>query len=233
MRKSAVLLVASSAFVAILAACSSSSSSADKPKLPEISADKLGQGCSGFGTSPGDSASFKDGDCQGGYCLVDLTGNVDLANFPSYCSADCDVYSCPTGYICKEVTLGDTKHACFIDPNAPQPVDAGTCEEPSGKYRVTATSTTDSGFCPAIQPTSITIDTKDAGSGCTESWDPDACTLTQVCSTTDAQGFTTKATYVITSTAGESDATATLTVVFSGGGADPATCTYDATYTKQ
>ena len=87
--------------------------------LPQISADKLGKSCSGFGTSVGDTAAFKSADCQGGICLV------DGRTIESYCSADCDVSACPAGYLCQSVTLGAAKRACFRDPNAKAP-DAST-----------------------------------------------------------------------------------------------------------
>jgi len=94
----------------------------DTSSLPEIPADQLGAACSGFGTSPGDSALFDSDMCPAGACLADARTGFDL-----YCSADCDNARCPKGYLCQDVSLGGPKRACFRDPNPPpDTTDAGT-----------------------------------------------------------------------------------------------------------
>ena len=210
--------------LAVSYGCSSSSSSSDQPKLPGVSADKLGQICTGFGTSPGDTATFKDdADCKAGYCLVDLTGNEIL----SYCTADCDVYSCPSGYVCNPVTLGDTKHACFVDPNAP---DAGVCTQPTGTYS-THFVARDTTSCPPLADNTVTYDLKDAGTGCEQSFDQASCTFTTNCTQTSPNG-TVQTTDVVTVPVDNSTLTDVLTVVYSGGGQN-LTCIYDVSDTKR
>jgi hypothetical protein len=100
---------------------SSDGGAGDPSSLPEIPADQLGASCSGFGTSPGDSALFSSDMCPAGACLVDARTSFEL-----YCSADCDSARCPSGYLCQDVTVGGPKRACFRDPNAPPTTDAGT-----------------------------------------------------------------------------------------------------------
>jgi hypothetical protein len=77
---------------------------------PPIPANQIGTACSGYGTSIGDIAAFGTSDCPAGYCIVNAKDDLDL-----YCSADCDGHSCPTGYTCGAVTLGDIKWACLKD----------------------------------------------------------------------------------------------------------------------
>ncbi len=97
--------------------------------LPEISADKLGGACSGFGTSPGDTAAFTTDTCPGEVCLVDTREGLEL-----YCSADCSKVSCPAGYLCGDVDHG-VQRACFKDPNAPPPEDGGKVDaEPQSPF---------------------------------------------------------------------------------------------------
>ena len=224
MRKTAAILWAT-LILAVSYGCSSTSNGGTGAQLPPISADKLGNTCTGFGTSPGDTATFKDSaDCQGGYCLVDLTGN----DIVSYCTADCDVYSCPSGYVCKAVTLGDAKHACFIDPNA-QPDDAGACQQPKGTFTANVVSRDDSGACPVVADSTVSFDPSDAGSACTQKFDPSACTLDRKCSETDSNGTYATEDVVTVHTGG--NLTDVLTVKITGSGVDE-TCVYDITYTR-
>lgn len=95
----------------------------DPSTLPEISADKLGKACAGFGTGIGQTALFKDDDCASGFCLVDARTGLD-----EYCSADCEKVRCPAGWTCEAIDNGSTGHACFQDPTsaAPPPPAAPT-----------------------------------------------------------------------------------------------------------
>ena len=223
MRKPAAILWAS-LILAVSYGCSSSTNTGTS-NLPPVSADKLGEPCSGFGTSPGDTATFQDTDCGAGICLVDLTGN----DIVSYCSADCDKYSCPSGYVCKPNTLGETKHACFIDPNA-QPDDAGACAQPKGTFTAHVVSRDDSGACPVVADSTVSFDPNDAGSACTQSWDAAGCTLDRKCSETDANGTYNTEDVVTVHTGG--NLTDVLTVKITGSGVDE-TCVYDITYSAK
>ena len=98
-------------------------SGVDPSTLPDVSADKLGAKCSGFGTSIGDTALFNSDMCGAGVCLVDARTGLD-----EYCSADCDKVRCPTGYLCQATSLDTSRHACFRDPNAPATTDGGTTD---------------------------------------------------------------------------------------------------------
>lgn len=131
-------------FVAGLPACSSSSNDTagdggggggSGSNLPPIGADQLGQACSGFGTSPGDTAGFEDPDCGGGVCLVDAASGFDL-----YCSADCDKVACPEGYLCQDTTLGSVKRACFKDPDYVAPAEKTFLDTDLPGFRANASS---------------------------------------------------------------------------------------------
>lgn len=105
------------AVVAALAACTTTTtvvpSGATFGTGPAIPTDHVGGACSGVGTSPGDTASFKNSDCPAGICIADAR-----TGFDSYCSADCEAGSCPSGYTCEAVRFGDVKHACLRAPGA-------------------------------------------------------------------------------------------------------------------
>lgn len=121
----------------------SASSSGGNDNLPLVDADQLGGSCSGFGTSPGNTAAFATDKCPAGVCLVETRGTFEL-----YCSADCDKVRCPTGWLCQDVDLG-LKRACFKDPNAavdPEqdagpPAKAAFTDEKLLGYRANSSST--------------------------------------------------------------------------------------------
>ncbi len=113
-----VILLPLATAAATMAACSSSGDSASAPSFgvgPAIPAAQVGGACSGVGTSPGDSAVFEKAACAAGYCVADARKGFD-----SYCTAECEAHSCPSGYLCQAITLGDVKHACLRDASAPR-----------------------------------------------------------------------------------------------------------------
>lgn len=98
-----------------------SAGSAPGSDLPVVSADQLGGACSGFGTSPGQTAAFSTDGCPAGVCVVDARNDLTL-----FCSADCDKVQCPPGWLCQAADHGVAR-ACFRDPDAPAAdPDAGT-----------------------------------------------------------------------------------------------------------
>ena len=116
------------AAVVTLGACTSTiidSPAAAFGSGPPIAADQVGGFCTGVGTSPGDTALFAKTDCPAGLCVADAR-----TGFDTYCTADCEAHACPSGFLCKAITLGDKKHACLKDPNAPAR-DAGTATMPT------------------------------------------------------------------------------------------------------
>jgi hypothetical protein len=101
-----------------LVACSTKLTTTGSPARgpasgPPIPADSVGGYCSGVGTSPGDTTTFPKDNCPAGLCAADARDGFD-----SYCTADCDGHTCPKGFSCEALSLGDIKFACLKDGSA-------------------------------------------------------------------------------------------------------------------
>jgi hypothetical protein len=117
-----ILWAAAGAAATVLFACSTTTTVDGSPAAgPPIAAGLVGGACSGVGTSPGDSAVFAQTDCPAGLCLADAR-----TGFDTYCTADCASQTCPSGFACVAVTLGDKKNVCMKDGTAVAAGDGGT-----------------------------------------------------------------------------------------------------------